>query len=64
MHNPCHYVLLISGFLMTTRKTKFSAVLFIIYLRFLFGPLTALAFPDLEGLDLLYEKELFFVEHI
>lgn len=37
MNNPCHIVLLMQGFLLLTKKTSFSAVVFIFSLRWLYG---------------------------
>jgi uncharacterized membrane protein YwaF len=57
-------VLLFSAILLTTKKTKFKGFLFILIMRGMFGPYTAITLPDLDGLDLPYEIELFFIEHI
>lgn len=63
MQNPCHYVCLFSGILLVTKKTKLTAVVFISYLRWLYGPYSALAFPVTNGLDLPFEVEFFWIEH-
>lgn len=63
MHNPCHYVLLFSGILLTTEKTKTKAVIFISYMRWLFGPISALVFPVTTGMVLPWEEEFFWIEH-
>lgn len=69
--NPCHIVVLVQAFLLLNPKTVNSAYVFVCYTRWLFGVyavithiyLEALLFPDLEGLDLIFEPHLFFVEH-
>jgi len=63
MNNPCHFVLLFSGILLLTEKTKAKAVLFISYLRWLFGPYSALALPVIVGMNLPYEVAFFWIEH-
>ncbi|KAL4492477.1 hypothetical protein ABPG72_005612 [Tetrahymena utriculariae] len=63
MHNPCHYVLLFSGILLTTEKTKVKAVIFVSYIRWLYGPITALVFPVTNGMVLPWEEEFFWIEH-
>ena len=63
MNNPCHVILLFSGILLVTEKTKTKAIIFVSYLRWLFGPYSALALPALEGLDLPFEVFFFWIEH-
>jgi len=63
MNNPCHVILLFSGILLVTEKTKTKAIIFVSYLRWLFGPVSALALPALGGMDLPFEVLFFWIEH-
>ena len=63
MLNPCHFVILMQGYLLTTEKTKISGAIFITYLRWLFGPWFALIFPDLDSYQLPFELSFFYIEH-
>lgn len=63
MLNPCHFEVLISAILLTSKKTKLTSYIFIAFHRLQFGPWAALIFPVLDGLDLPFEPEMFFIEH-
>jgi TMEM164 family len=63
MLNPCHWVMLMQSYLLTTKKTKLGGLIFISYMRWIFGPLCAMIFPDIVGFVQPYELEFFYVEH-
>ncbi|CAD8043136.1 unnamed protein product [Paramecium primaurelia] len=64
MNNPCHIVLLMQGYVLLTKKHKFSAIVFICQLRWLYGVFAALKFPVITGLELPLEVEFFWIEHL
>lgn len=62
--NPCHTVVLCQVFLFLLPKSRATVFTYICYMRWLYGTYSALIFPSLEGLDLYFEKEMFWLEHI
>ena len=71
MNNPCHIVILMQGFVLLTKKSKFTTFVFICSLRWLYGVFLvwfiitkALRYPVLCGLNLPFEVELYWIEHI
>ncbi|KRX06661.1 hypothetical protein PPERSA_13140 [Pseudocohnilembus persalinus] len=63
MLNPCHMCVLQQAILLTTKKTKFTAGLYIQYMRWMFGPFCAIVFPVLNCYDQPFEVEMFYIEH-
>jgi uncharacterized membrane protein YwaF len=51
------------SYLLLNKKSKFTGYLFVTYVRWLFGPIMALIFPDTVGLKLPFEKQFFYIEH-
>ena len=49
--------------LLLTDKTQLKAKAFIGYLKMAYGAWFALMFPHLDGYDLPFEMEFFFIEH-
>ena len=60
--NPCHLLILMQSFLLLTKKTKFTSLVFISCQRWVFGAWLAVVFPDHGGYTS-FEVGLFYVEH-
>lgn len=64
MLNLCHQTLFLEAYLLLLPKTRKSGLVFICYMTWLCGSYMAVFFPNTTGLNMPYEIELFWLEHI
>lgn len=63
MLNPCHLVLLLCSYCLTSKRTKFTICVFNVLLSMMAAALCGVVFIDAAGLDFPFEVEIFYIEH-
>lgn len=64
MFNPCHIVLLLCSYCLTTKRTKSTIQVCNVLLSNMAAAVCGMIFMDATGLDFPYEVEIFYVEHL
>ncbi|KAL1123700.1 hypothetical protein AAG570_001473 [Ranatra chinensis] len=61
--NPCHITTALQIYLLAARPSKLVAVIFRFHLNCMNGAILALAFPELDALNLPFETWLYWIQH-